>query len=134
MADFQSWSRKECKNELHNYLENRGSIRCTKNNCNFVYKSLPHLKRHIKEVHDKIVKYECSNCDLKKYESACVRRHQSTSHRNEECRIIRIGCKLCVDNVKHKMHQNENQKNEKNMKSIGLKTISKIKKARTTNQ
>ena len=52
-------------------------------------------------------RYACSNCDYKAINKSHIVEHQKRKHIGENCRPLKIGCKLCTNNINHVLHQNK---------------------------
>ena len=56
---------------------------------------------HIKAVHLKIKQFKCSLCDCARYRRQEIEAHIKSNHRNEQCRTLIIGCRLCERKERH---------------------------------
>ena len=80
--------------------------KCLEDDCNFSSNHKQSLTFHTEGVHLNILRYYCNICDYKDYFKHVVENHQKKYHR--EClvklKILRIGCSMCENNLKHKRH------------------------------
>ena len=96
-----------CKENVEHSKRNgcykmQGKFKCSYEGCEVSSNLQESLKRHIENIHMKIVKFACNLCEYKSYHKFYVEHHQKTKHNdNESKRIIRIGCELCQENIQH---------------------------------
>ena len=77
-------------------------IKCSVSGCKFTSNSKRTYQEHHENIHQRIVKYECNICFLKSYRSVTIKNHQLSNHTHDlNCKVIRIGCKLCEESSNH---------------------------------
>ena len=82
-----------------------GKFGCSQEGCNYSSNFKRVLKEHCESTHLKLMRYSCNLCPYKSYFKKDIRDHQSYKLCNEEAKkILRIGCSLCEQNVRHKNH------------------------------
>ena len=95
-----------CENNLaHEFCERskkhkpqNGKFHCT--DCDFT-SNLENLNFHNEAVHMKIKRYKCSACLHASYSRQALQSHVKSKHKDETCRIIKIGCSPCETNLVH---------------------------------
>ena len=81
-------------------------------------------------MHLELMRYSCNLCQYKSYSKKDVRDHQNHKFCNKEAKkILRIGCSLCEQNIRHKNHFNNPSKPRGKIKckelGCGFSTVSK---------
>merc|ERR1711963_1340012 len=84
---------------------------CSQEGCNFSCNSKGYLRKHYGRIHLELMRYSCNLCPYKSYSKKDVRDHQNHKLCNKEAKkILRIGCSLCEQNIRHKNHFNNPSK------------------------
>ena len=82
-----------------------GKFACMQEGCMYRSNFSQVVKEHYERIHLEILRYSCNLCPYKAYFKDMVRVHQQNKLCNREGkRVLRIGCILCEQNVKHKNH------------------------------
>ena len=68
--------------------------------CQYTCKARRQLHHHVKIKH-RIVKYGCGRCTFRDFDKTAILLHHENDHKEEEARIVGIGCKLCKNGEKH---------------------------------
>ena len=69
--------------------------------CDYIVDRKELLRNHIEAVHLKIKIFRCSSCSHETYLKKVLRLHIKSKHKNESCRLIKIGCSPCETNQSH---------------------------------
>ena len=93
-------SHEVCESKSKRLWKTNGKYGC--DNCEYTTDQKEHMTIHIKAVHLKIKQFKCSMCDCARYRRQEIEAHIKSNHRNEQCRILIIGCPLCERKEKHK--------------------------------
>ena len=73
-------------------------VRC--DDCQISFADIWKLNRHkLSRRHQGIVRYRCSVCNFKHFFSIHVKVHQETSHADKICKVFRIGCEECDNDI-----------------------------------
>ena len=68
--------------------------------CQISFPNIRKLSRHnLSRKHQGIVRFKCNVCDFKHLFSLHVRIHQETIHADKICKVIRIGCEDCDNDI-----------------------------------
>ena len=78
--------------------------------CEFTSDKKTVLRLHLEAVHLNIKKYKCSACSYASYYRPALRKHFKAIHKDGNCRIIKIGCKLCEEGEIHEECTTNTQK------------------------
>ena len=100
-SDYENSAKKARSREGGNY-------KCEE--CEFSTVLEESLLHHVQQVHLKVVRYSCSDCDFKHFHRLAV-----TSHQRDNCktgRVIQIGCEQCEEAEEHE-HHNRNRLKKK---------------------
>ena len=82
-----------------------GKFACMQEGCMYRSNFSQVVKEHYERIHLEMLRYSCNLCPYKAYLKQMVRVHQQNKLCNKEPkRVLRIGCILCEQNVKHKNH------------------------------
>ena len=92
-----------------------GEYACDK--CDYSVDRKELLRHHIEAVHLKIKIYRCSSCSHETYFKKGLTLHIKSKHKNESCRIIKIGCLPCENDQSHEFC--ERRQKEKKWKTDG---------------
>ena len=92
-------SHEVCESKSKRLWKTNGKYGC--DNCEYTTDQKEHMTIHIKAVHLKIKQFKCSMCDCARYRRQEIEAHIKSNHRNEQCRILIIGCPLCERKEKH---------------------------------
>ena len=63
------------------------------------------MQNHQKNIHDGMKRYSCSSCEYKAFHKTNLLKHQEKRHIGENCRQLKIGCRLCVNSIDHTVHE-----------------------------
>ena len=91
-----------------------GEYVCDK--CEYTSDKKKNLGYHEKAVHLKLKRYKCSACLHISYLKRTLQIHVKRKHKDDTCRIIKIGCSPCENNLAHefcersKKHKTQNGK------------------------
>ena len=80
-------------------IPKEGILKCIL--CEFETNRKTILERHIKSVHNKEVRFECSFCGKKSFYRQTIILHIDVYHKNNEARLLVIGCTQCIKNNPH---------------------------------
>ena len=69
--------------------------------CDYEGKKNVYLQMHRKSIHGKIVRYSCSNCDMKSFYKHNVHSHIRSNHKNSAAKVFGIGCGTCITGEHH---------------------------------
>ena len=102
--------------QIHKICEGKaqkpdGKYSCDK--CDFTTNHQISLKNHNEAVHLKTKNFRCSACVFVKFKKEEIRRHIKLKHKNETCRIIKIGCSPCETNQNHQVCEDKIKSNQK---------------------
>ena len=87
------------KNNEKGDTKTSGKYVCDK--CEYTTDKRWNMNLHNDSVHLKITRYKCSVCDYARYQRPEITAHIKSKHRNEQCRPLTIGCRLCERKEKH---------------------------------
>ena len=59
------------------------------------------LSKHKRKVHEEELNFQCNNCNKETFSKAELKYHFVSKHKEEECKILRIGCKQCEERQEH---------------------------------
>ena len=97
---------KKCEaEEVHECKLSNKEFKCV--NCNSFFSSKANLRLHVRRSHEGERTYACDKCEKQTFTKQEMESHQKRTHKNIECKILRINCKNCQINVKHECLQTE---------------------------
>ena len=96
------YKRQECTTvQKLNTRDPKNFRKNTCDKCEFTSDKKTVLRLHLEAVHLNIKKYKCSACSYASYYRPALRKHFKAIHKDGNCRIIKIGCKLCEEGKVH---------------------------------
>ena len=90
----------QCDKIARRRKKEEGKYACDK--CEYKSDLKQNIKRHTESQHLGILKFFCKSCNYKSYFSSHIRVHMKWTHKIENGKICRIGCKKCTEGEEHK--------------------------------
>ena len=94
-------TKRKRKHNNETKVQDTSEISCTK--CSFFTNSRITFKQHHESIHENMLRYSCSGCDLKSYWKSEVAEHIARLHTDGNAHVIGINCYKCVDGTEHEI-------------------------------